>query len=385
MYKNAKRIVVKDVYKYIVRLLLKAERLLPEVNAPGRINRTSARALLAKVYLTRSGVGRAGDRNQDDLDKAREYAGWVVNESGLQLTENFADLFTITKGNRNPENLLSWHWVVSDQWGSANAIQADQAVQHLTGTGDGWGTWCGPSIDLQALFGENATRIGAGSRVNTDVRRKCTMMMDGDHYPELDRANGGLTVHWDGGVQFAQYTSGAWGRKHVVGSKEDHVAEAGHESQSMKTSLSTHILRLADVYLIYAEAILGNKAWTTDAEALKVYNAVRRRSIISHQDVTMIDFNTIFNERRLELAFEGDNWFDLVRLHYYDPEKANRHINNQERGLYGGTAATPPINVISRKATAPSNYELPFPTADVLINPNLMDEPVNYEFPDEIK
>ena len=38
------------------------------------------------------------------------------------------------------------------------------------------------------------------------------------------------------------------------------------------------ILRLADVYLVYAEAILGNNATTADADALQYFNMVRARA-----------------------------------------------------------------------------------------------------------
>jgi hypothetical protein len=380
-YKTAYRIVEEDVYEYIIRLLLKAEPMVPAVNAEGRINKNTVYALLSKVYLTRSGLGRSGDRNQADLDKAREYAGKVVNESGLALAANYADLFTISKGNLNPENLLSWHWIVDAQWGCQNILQANLAVQQLTGTGDGWGTWSGPSIHLQSLFGEDATKFGAGRRVNTDRRRKATMMMDGDYYPELQQSKGGFTITWDGGSVFAS-GSGAFVRKHIVGSMDDHKREAGYESQFMKTSLSSHLLRLADVYLIYAEAILGNNASTSDPEALKAFNAVRRRAIPSHVDVTEINFIDIFNERRLELSFEGDNWYDFVRLHYYNPALANQLIKSQDRGYYEGNATTETIVHQPSYVNPPDSYYMPFPNADVIINPNLKEPPVRYNFED---
>ncbi len=376
VYRNRRE----DVYEYIVRMLTRATELLPEANEPGRINKFSAYGLLSKVYLTRSGLTGGGSRSQDDLNKAREYAGMVVN-SGMQLEPEYANLFSVSKGNRNPENLISWHWIaVPNMWGPQNAIQADLAVQQLSGTGDGWGTWSGPSIDLQRLYGEDATKPGAASRVNSDKRRKATMMMDGDHYPELKREKGGLTVTWDGGAVFASPT-GANARKHIVGSQADHQAEAGAPMYQMKTSLSTHLLRLADVYLVYAEAILGNSPSTADAEALKAYNAVRRRSISGYQDATSFSFMDILNERRRELAYEGDNWFDYVRLSYYNPALAVQLLSKQERGTYNGSAANPPVVLNPQNFTPDlSDFTLPTPEIDVLKNPRLLEEPVPYDF-----
>ena len=46
----------------------------------------------------------------------------------------------------------------------------------------------------------------------------------------------------------------------------------------MNSALNTYMLRLAEVYLIYAEAVLGNDASTTNPEALLYYNKVRKRA-----------------------------------------------------------------------------------------------------------
>ena len=215
--------------------------------------------------------------------------------------------------------------------------------------------------------------------------------MDGDFYPELDRTaksfpqgdpyytGGGFRVKWDGGGVYASPT-GAWARKHVVGNKEDNDAEGGGFIGFMKTNLSSHILRASDIYLIYAEAIMGNAESTTNAEALKAYNAVRKRSIPSHLSVTSVTFDEIFKERILELAYEGDNWFDYVRLFYYNETKAIEKLVQQDRGFYGGNATT--VITLTSKNYTPStaDFELPFPDVDVVKNPNLLKDPVPFDF-----
>lgn len=378
-----------DVYEYIVRLLERAAELLPEQNLPGRINKYGAYGLLAKVYLTRAGVGRSGTREQSDLDKARDYAGILV-DSPLELEPVYWNLFRISTGNRNPENLISWHWQAAEAWGSQNAMQADLAVQNLTGFGDGWGTWSGPSVNLQQLFDEDATLVGSENRKYSDARRKATMMMDGDFYDDLQRdkpsdpnnpsSPKGLMVLWDGGAQF-QSPTGAWARKHIVGNAKDNEAEGGGFIGFMKTNLSTHLLRLADVYLIYAEAILGNNDISSDPAALDALNKVRGRSIAAHTSLEDFDLLDIMEERRRELAYEGDNWFDFVRLHYYQPSLAIALLAAQERGSYSGNASAENI-VLEPKTYTPGNgdFLLPIPEGDLLKNPNLMKEPVSFDF-----
>jgi hypothetical protein len=381
---------VEDVYEYIIRTLDRAITLLPAHSQPGRIDQYSAYALLSKVYLTKSGWGQEGTRSQEDLDKAVLYAGKVISESGATLEPVYANLFRISTGNRNPENLLSWQWVASDQWTSQNTEQSDLALNNFTGLADSWGTWVGPTIDLQRLYGDTAS---SKVRVNTDVRRKATMMMYSDFYPYFWRDKGGFTATWDDNNNVAGATfgvgTGANCVKHIVGNTEDHKAEYGSSSLRMATSLSTHILRLADVYLIYAEAVLGNQASTSDAEALRVFNLVRKRAIANASPETSLTFEKIFNERRLELACEGDNWYDFVRLHYYNPTLAKQWINKQERGTYTSlkeyyrdevaqSAVT--LNSFKANLTDDSKFNLPFPDVDISMNKHLLEEPVEFDF-----
>ncbi|WP_339737868.1 RagB/SusD family nutrient uptake outer membrane protein [uncultured Sunxiuqinia sp.] len=388
-----KKNTVDDVYEYIVKTLEYAVTLLPEQNKPGRLNKTAAYGLLAKVYLTRSGWGQSGSRNQAHLDKAKEYAAMVVNESGLTLEPEYSNLFRISTGNNNPENLISWRWIASDQWTSQNSLQSDLALNGFTGLNDSWGTWRGPTIDLQFAFDEDARN---DERNNRDARRKATLMMRGDFYPYFWRHVGGFTATWDDEDNVAGATfgigTGANCVKHIVGHFEgDHKAEAGVPARTMATDLATHILRLADVYLIYAEAILGNNESTSDPEALMVFNAVRKRSIAAHENVSSITFEDIFKERRLELALECDNWYDFVRLHYYKPQLAKQWLNNQERGSYNNIMgyyeeevdkADVTIESFKVNITDDLKFTLPFPEVDLAMNPNLRSdvEPVPFDF-----
>jgi hypothetical protein len=178
--------------------------------------------------------------------------------------------------------------------------------------------------------------------------------------------------------------------KHIVGHYEgDHAAENGNLGQRMATDLATHVLRLADIYLIYAEAILGNNESTTDAEALEYFNRVRLRARPNASPVDELDFKMIFDERRREFAIEGDNWYDYVRLSYYKPDQAIQWISQQERGSYEGglydyytgdvDQSEISINSFTVDVTK-EDFTLPFPDIDMAMNPNLSKEPVPFDF-----
>jgi hypothetical protein len=73
-------------------------------------------------------------------------------------------------------------------------------------------------------------------------------------------------------------------------------------------------------------------------QALQYFNAVRSRAGVSK--VTSITPDMIWKERRIELAFEGQYWFDLVRLSYYKPQAAINSLNNQKRQQFSYNQAT---------------------------------------------
>ena len=387
-YNEVFKAPVEDVYQYIVMTLEKAIEWLPLNNRPGRIDRFSAYALLSKVYLTKSGYGQSGSRNQADLDQAAEYARKVIDESGRILTPVYSDIFRL-ENNFSSESLLAWHWVSSEVWTSQNTLQSDLALTGFSEFGDTWGDWGGPSVDLQDDFNENALSL---TRNNVDVRRKATMMMYGDVYEYFWADKGGFDYADFAETVTGEFRSptGANSVKHLVGNNSDHVAGIGAPMRNMSTSLSTHLLRLADVYLIYAEAIMGNAGATTDAKALEAYNAVRKRAGFSG-NTTSITWQDVWKERRLELACEGDRWYDYVRWHYYEPGAAIAELKGQRRSFYMGLddfykteSFDPNVTRYDDNPVVPNitsaHFQLPFPDTDLTMNPNLLKDPVKFDF-----
>ncbi len=82
-------------------------------------------------------------------------------------------------------------------------------------------------------------------------------------------------------------------------------------------------LRLADVILLYAETL--NETGSSAEEVLDLLDPIRTRAGLEPLDHTVINTQALVrqaiqDERRLELAFEGQRWFDLVRTGTVDEE-----------------------------------------------------------------
>ena len=397
-YNDLHKVQRADVYEYILMTLEKAMELLPrEKSTTGRIDYYCAEGLYAKVLLTAAGV--TGQLNQDYLQRASAASLDVIQNSGRQLMANYEDIFR-GKNNVSDESLIAWRWTNGAQWTSQNTLQSDLMPEGFDENGDCWGGWGGPSADLQDAFGYDVTE-NPSKRIDTDVRRKATMMGAGDIYEyfwrDKDLGNGKtgfdiLKFYYDKTYNPAatgefQGPCGVQNVKHAYGDNFDHQAEMNASAGRMAYNLATHILRLSDVYLVHAEAevLLGK---TTSRTALDAFNAVRGRAIASAVPKTTLTFDDIWKERRLEFAGEGDRWYDFVRRAYYDVNSCINELKAQRRNaIWNCNAAyktwyesgyvtwdtseiqydenTPIPNVTAK------SFTLPYPTEDVALNPNL--------------
>jgi starch-binding outer membrane protein, SusD/RagB family len=353
---------VNDVYRFVIRDLEFAAKWLPKTDEAGRVTKWTAEGMLAKAYLVRSGYGSTdGTRDVAYLAKAQAMAADVCNNSGLTLMDNYADLF-YAKNNNNRESLFALQWMETpDFWGKGNDIQAYFAANGtIAGVGDGWNVgWA--SYDMLRTY-ENADTL----------RRNATFMSQGVRYTELNKSSGGYT--WTG-------TSSAPPKKYVIGSSED----AGVQVYRMSAPINTYMLRLSDVYLTYAEAILGNNASTSDPEALKYFNNVRTRAKLSTKGSITLD--DIYYERHVEFALEGQFWYDLVARYYFQPVQVLEFINKQDRtvsytykNVPGGSILTEGTLPANPLVAADAKMRLPYPEVEIIQNGNFNKEPEAYNF-----
>ena len=403
-YNSVKKVDREGVYEYIIYTIETAMNMLPKQTSGWnqRIDYYGAEALLAKVYLTKAGL--SGQLSNDDLTKAAQYAKDVIDHSGRTLTPVFSDVFRLAPSvyNATGESLISWQWTVTgEQWTRQNTLQSDLAMVGFDENGDVWGGWGGPSVDLQEAFGVKPTDDPALRIAEKDTRRKATMMLPGDVYDYFWTDKGGfdfLRFIYDkddygagGPGGHMQCQTGANNVKHLYGDNADHKAAVGVPAARMANQLPTHLIRLSDVYLIYAEA----KFLTNGADEALVYvNKVRERAGADKLDA--ITYDDIWKERRLELAGEGDRWYDYVRRSYYDMQYCIDELKSQHRSTYYGlddlymgyyetevwnkkhqldNVGYPGINVDNPNVTA-SSFQLPFPTEDVVFNGNMASDAV---------
>ena len=299
-----------DVLKFIVRDFRRAAEYLPETGTDFHPSKYAAKAALAKALLAQSGWDDSAkgdhDRNTTILKEVVSLCNEVINCGQYSLMDSYDDLFK-AQHNDNSETILAMRWADpnSGEWGAMNALYSDLAFPEVTDV-NVWGGSLHASVDMIDLYNEDPA---------DSIRRDATFFTPNEYYSYIKAADGGYTYahNW---MQL---------KKGVLGTKAD-VAPAG--LAQMASPLNTYIQRLADVYLMKAEAILGNAESTSDGEALAAFNAVRLRAKVDpYSSITFMD---ILRERRIEFCMEYFNWWDMATYYRWKPQTMLDFFNNQQ-------------------------------------------------------
>jgi starch-binding outer membrane protein, SusD/RagB family len=348
---------IEDIYQLIKNDYLKAAEKLDSKSrgsnytSNAKVSKGSAKAMLAKVYLYTK-----------EYDNAKAAALEVINSGEFKLlggaslpSKSFGDLFTYPNNN-NEESIFALQWKGNGVYGSASNCNTQFGISNgtISTSNASYGGVFAPSQDVLNLYASN------------DLRRKETLMLPGDVYPNIRvRTSAGLgTLTVPTADQIGGQNAGAAIKKYCIGIVNG--TSTGPADPDSMMDNNTYIMRYAELLLIHAEATLAGGSSSTDASALSSLNAVRNRAGLS--SLTSFTFNNVFSERRKELAFEGDYWFDLGRI---PRAQAISIMAAQNRGDRLTPAYFTPTD---------SDFTLPYPANEVAKNPKLLEPPVAYTF-----
>jgi hypothetical protein len=300
---------------------------------------------------------------RNDYDSAKTKAAEVINSGKYDLFGDYAGMFTNSANNNNIESLFALQHAITNEWGSQNSLQAYRAPGNLLITGDGWSSVI-PTLDILSAYESG------------DMRRRWSVMEHGNVYPAWKptrEGNAAFNTFMANGYRYDTAQASPLGMKTSTRANiAKYVVGPGSSSEpvlAQKTQICTYILRYADVLLIYAESVLGNNASTSDPTALAALNKVRARAGLAPK--TSFTKDEVLHERRVELAFEGDYWFDIIRQGF---QKAKQIIESQNRGYKNDNGS----ETIVRPAFNQNQMLLPIPISEASQNPLLTQPPVAY-------
>jgi hypothetical protein len=315
-----------DVYKQIEKDLLEAEKYAPKNNPTDKtlLTKSVARALLAKVYA---------EKPLRDYNKVIAYADSVAAD-GFELVPDFSDLWGVQL--QNPSAPPGENNFAIDAK-KRNTSEAILEIQYPVGSGN-WVTWMfGRSLDNWNFWFDWAKWITP----SRDLINAFQTAGDTKRYNE--------SVVWYSCSWNIYYPSSNYPFMYKTRSAYNSIIK----------------IRYADILLLKAEALI--QTGDLSGAASIINDKIRKRAGLAALPASITNdknalLNAYLNERRLELAFEGQRWFDLVRL-----DKVEEVLNTLPSRDSGRPALRYPYDQFS--------YKLPIPQDIIDQNPNLVQNP----------
>jgi len=349
---------IEDIYEVIISDLQYAtdhcwgfnETRNGNSNNIGRVTKASAHAMLAKVYLQIASSKRTASEGILGNDRyngisgspesfyqlCKEQCDLVLNESGYQLVSNLDDWVKIfdAKNGNNAEMLFEVQGSSIVEQGTAVSNLFSPRNAGLSGGGFG-----GTNALMSSFINKNMDK--------TDIRFQNAIIHEFQDetisYVLNPASTGYLRTNIETGatlsVLFRVFTS-----KYI-----DRDATTEYTSQQ-----NWHIIRLADVYLMRAEALaeINQDPSFANADLSSLRNRVGMADF-DGSSMDMAQFRTaLLAERSAELFMEGHRFFDLTRLGVYD---------EYCRSTYGN----------AQGARQPEDYTWPIPIIETSANENI--------------
>jgi hypothetical protein len=319
-----------DLFTYVESELkaLDGQLVSARHNEYARADQAAAWALLARLYLNAK-VYTGTEHNTDAIT----YASKVIS-AGYALKSSYKTLFMSDNNQNNPEVILpiAYDAINSQNYGGTTFLVCSA---HGTTPSDNQafaipgGGWLGnrSTKNLPMVFGDysgNADKRALFGAGNIEVNDILTF-------------NDGLGVY-----------------------KFNNITSAGATPASpngVLCSIDFPLFRLAEMYLVYAEATLRGGTGNA-ATALQYVNALRTRGYENTSgNLSSITLQDVLNERQRELYWEGFRRTDLIRFGQFT---GSNYLWPWKGGVKDGRGVD-------------AHFELfPIPAAETIANPNLV-------------
>ncbi len=318
-----------QIFSFIKQDLVDAYSVLPEEQSQaGRFNKYVAAAVMAKVSAFTS--------NWSDVET---YANYVIASNKYDFYDNYGDMSKIEFNNKK-ESVMAVQFSTANNnahinW--SNLLNTTYSEGALFGTGDDFFLGSQNLVDAFATDNNGLPYLD-GSDHYVKTTENGDGNYDGNVDPRLDFTVGRLGMPFRGHTYnkkwcraydiYGEYS----GKKGLIDPSSPDMVQGFPWGAS---ALNYCIIRYSDIVLLKAEALIEQNKQLDEARTL--INDVRKkaqRSIDGNYTPQDLDpFNANYNvglypsegwtqeyarkavrmERRLELAMEGNRWFDLLR------------------------------------------------------------------------
>lgn len=321
---NLPRTAAKDIYDQIIipDLLFAEKSTLPWSDNTGKISMGAVESILADVYLTYAGAAINGGPQYYAESAKRSKS--VIDNGGYTLFPNYTDMI-------QPVNKNTGEFIFQVQYAASVPLTnplTPLTIPNFSGISkyaDEYGSVY-PTPEFIKSFAAGDKRVEERQFFYTS-------------YPNLKT---GQTI------KFKNTYIYKWFDVNAI-------------TNTVKSDLNYTLYRLADVYLMYAEA--SNRAeGAPNSKAIEYVNKIRTRanlSAIGSLSQTAFE-QEVWSQRYFELCFENKMWFDMLRT---------RKVHNDVTGNWD--------NFIGHKTVFGATFSekqllFPVPKQESDVNPNLL-------------
>ncbi|HAR72200.1 MAG TPA: RagB/SusD family nutrient uptake outer membrane protein [Flavobacteriaceae bacterium] len=332
---------------------IEAELKAGRANEYGRVDKAAAEALLSRLYLNaETWIGQAKYTEAITYSKLAMQAGYTLNTTdGNKNGSAYDELFLADNDTNGAQNeaifVLNFDGNNSRTYGGSTFLVKAAIGGKMTaadyGVNGGWG---GPRSTkaLVNQFTDAVTTKDSNGNPTAWKDKRAMFFTDGQTF-EINNVS-------TFGEGYAVYK---WSNKRSDG-------KSANDATGEYVDTDVPVIRLAEVYLNYAEAVLRGGTGGDRATALNLINELRTRAYGNTSgNITdgQLNLDFILAERSRELYWEGTRRTDLIRF--------SRYTNNYNWPWKGGVQ-----NGTSVDAT---KVIFPIPNNIIVINPNLTQNP----------
>jgi hypothetical protein len=319
-----------DLFAYIESELLSMEAGLADAksNEFGRVDKAAAWSLLARMYLN-AAVYTGKERYTDAITYANKVIG-----GGYSLENNYK--YLMLADNHLNTNEFIWSILfdgtnIQSYGGTTFLVHAPAGVSpDSSGTN---GTWDCMRITQQFVNKFDAQDVRGQFWTSTQIKNMDTLL----------------------GAPRNGYSSTKFRNKTRSGAVGPHI-DAGRNF----ADVDFPVFRLAEMYLIYAEAVIRGGSGGSNATALGYLRQLAARARPGDQSAAnypQMTLQYIIDERGRELFWEGHRRTDLIRFGQFT---TSTYLWAWKGGVRNGTAVDNKYNLY------------PIPATDLSSNPNLV-------------
>jgi len=347
-----------EAMQYIESELLAVEPDLDDASGPGRITRSAVWGLLARLYLNaavyRDRYAAAFSFKSDDMAKVIDYCNKIISSGHYNLATEYFSIFSNDNHTNkelifavdqrpdlsNSHNRMAYFSLSGDQF-PLPAFTSANGTDGPAITPDFYETWVAantptdPAAADPRFYKENLPQTdGCVDAASFNINRG---ILRGQQYGLTKDASGAFVKCPDGKLQVSKLYNTTRSKPTLPVDFTEQVDfttagsnySTGYRVEKYEFSKSSNtgrnkgeadivILRLADVYLMRAEAKLRGSNDATGA--LADVNTVRaaRTATTPAAALTSMDLDLLFRERGFELYWEMLRRTDMIRFGKYE-------------------------------------------------------------------